>query len=358
MLVTGTDAGPAPLERTEVGDRGDLAVRALAGQPDLDVVGELGGEAGVAGREGDDAVGQVEFLQAGLGVADHLLHLGPGVGRSADADHLHLGELVLADQPAGVAPVRAGLGAETRCLCGQGDRQVRGRDDLVGVEVGERDLCGGDEEELALGDPGGEQVLLELGQLARARHGLAGDEERNGVLDVTVAAGVQVEHERDEGAFQGGADTAKDAEAWAGEFRGPPEVENAHALAQVHMVLRLEGEGGRVADTALLDGEVLGVTVGCLVGRQVRDGEEEPGQLLPDPLLLGLRLADLLRRDWRDSREERSRVWPRRARRRTASSPMSIRARASCIRGLSSGGFARKPKLASTDSFPRPDCVR
>jgi hypothetical protein len=37
-------------------------------------------------------------------------------------------------------------------------------------------------------------------------------------------------------------------------FGRPADVHDAHAFAEVHMVLRFEGEGGRSTDAAQLDG--------------------------------------------------------------------------------------------------------
>ncbi|ESQ03797.1 hypothetical protein B590_16204 [Streptomyces sp. PVA_94-07] len=45
---------------------------------------------------------------------------------------------------------------------GERQRQLSGRDDLVGVEVGQRNFRGRDQEQLPIGDAGLEQVLLEL----------------------------------------------------------------------------------------------------------------------------------------------------------------------------------------------------
>ena len=62
------------------------------------------------------------------------------VGRR-QLDHLDLVELVLADHPARVLAGSAGLGAKARRVSRQPDRQAVGRDDLVAVEVRQRDLA-------------------------------------------------------------------------------------------------------------------------------------------------------------------------------------------------------------------------
>ncbi len=73
--------------------------------------------------------------------------LGFGILRAADGDHLDLGELVLADQAARIAPRRPGFGAEARRQRGHahglGDL-VLGKD-LLAHKVGQGDFGGGNE---------------------------------------------------------------------------------------------------------------------------------------------------------------------------------------------------------------------
>src|SRR6202012_1223714 len=69
------DLGAAGLEIAEVGAARDLAVEALAGEPGLEVVGALGGEAHVAGAEQADPVVELEALEYLLGVAGEELGL-------------------------------------------------------------------------------------------------------------------------------------------------------------------------------------------------------------------------------------------------------------------------------------------
>src|SRR5699024_8508863 len=63
---------------------------------------------------------------------------------------------------------------------------------------------------------------------------------------------------------------------------------------EVDMVLGRERERLGSADPADLGGELLGVTIGCLVAGKVRDAQEELVQLLLDLHLFGLHLVDLL----------------------------------------------------------------
>lgn len=113
------------------------------------------------------------------------------------------------------------------------------------------------------------------------------------MLDVAVPLGVQVQEERRQGTLDGGAGTARDAEPGTGELAGTGEVEDAEGLAEVHVVLRLEGEGRRRADATDLDGVLVGVALGGAVERQVGNGQQEVAQLLLHLLLLRLGRPDL-----------------------------------------------------------------
>ena len=95
--------------------------------------------------------------------------------------HFHLGELVLADQPARVLAGGPGLGTETGRLRAIPQGQGGLFQDLVAVQVGQRHFRRGDQEEVPRLQP--EEILLELGQLPRAGHGLAVDHERRSDFD-------------------------------------------------------------------------------------------------------------------------------------------------------------------------------
>ena len=101
------------LEVAAVGAARDLAIGALPGQPDLEVVGLARRRSRCRPQHsGHDAVGQLQPLQHRLGAADHALVLGLRLLRRGDADQLDLVELVLADHAPGVLAGGAGLGAE------------------------------------------------------------------------------------------------------------------------------------------------------------------------------------------------------------------------------------------------------
>jgi hypothetical protein len=57
--------------------------------------------------------------------------------RLHDLNHLHLVELVLPDQPAGIAAVRARLRTKTRGMRGEAYRELYLFEDPTGHEIGE-----------------------------------------------------------------------------------------------------------------------------------------------------------------------------------------------------------------------------
>ena len=91
-------------------------------------------------------------------------------------------------------------------------------------------------------------------------------------------AGVQVEHELREGAFEAGAGADVDDEAGAGDLGGALEVEDAERLAELPVGLGREGEGAGLApgfdqQIVLLRGARRDV-VGGEVGEGFEDGAE------------------------------------------------------------------------------------
>ena len=167
LLALGAVAGlhPPGLEIAAVRAAGDLPVGVLARQPDLDVISLARGEAHVPGGQHDHPVRQAQGLQDPLGAGRHALQLLVGAFGKGDRNQLDLVELVLAQHPSGVLAGRTGLGAEAGGERRHPHRQVLGREDLAGRQVGQRHLGGGDQPQ-PLG--GAEQVLAELRKLAGA----------------------------------------------------------------------------------------------------------------------------------------------------------------------------------------------
>ena len=140
-------------------------------------------------------------------------------------------------------------------------------------------------------------VFLEFGKLRGAEHGVVAHEKRRRDLGVTVLAGVQVEHELGESALEPRESPLKHDEARARELRSRLEIHQAERLADLEMLLRLEGEIRWRAPFALFDiGVGIGPDrhVGCGI---VRDRGEQSPQLVVEPLFVGLaRLNGALQR--------------------------------------------------------------
>jgi hypothetical protein len=102
------------LEIATGGDRGDLAIGVLPGQPGLDVVGAPCAEAHVTHAQHDRAVGNAKTLKDALGAAEHAFLLFVRLIGMGDRHHLDLLELVLAEHAGGVAACRARFGPEAQ----------------------------------------------------------------------------------------------------------------------------------------------------------------------------------------------------------------------------------------------------
>src|SRR5919107_282177 len=130
----------ARLVRLEVRARRDFAEGVLRGQPHLQVVGLRRRAAHVAGRERDDAVVQPELLQNPLGVARQPFEFLVRVLGERELHQLDLVELVLADDAARVAAVRAGLRAEAGRVGDGLQRKLGGVEYLLAMDVRHRHL--------------------------------------------------------------------------------------------------------------------------------------------------------------------------------------------------------------------------
>ena len=183
---------------------------------------------------------------------------------------------MLTDDAAGVATGGTGLLAEAGGEGGVAARQGVGVEDLTGVQVGEHDLGGGNQEVVARDVIG---VVLELGQLTRAEHGLTLDDDgRPPLLEAT--ARVRVQEEVDKGALQAGAGATENGEAAAGELVAALEVEDVEVGAQVPVRLKVEVELARGAPAATLDVLVLVLTVRGGIARNVGQVSHEVVLLL------------------------------------------------------------------------------
>src|SRR3990172_9597788 len=150
LLVAIAQPDTPRLEVLAVRHRRDLAEGVLPRTPHLDVVRLRGGEPHVAGAEQRHAVVQPQPAEHLARVVEHLLVLRVALLRLRDLHQLHLVELVLADEAAGVLARGARLGPEAGRPCAVRDRQDVRLQDLAPVQVRERDLGRGGEVERGL----------------------------------------------------------------------------------------------------------------------------------------------------------------------------------------------------------------
>ena len=119
-----------------------------------------------------------------------------------ELDQLDFLKLVLADDAARVFARRSGFGAEAGSVGGEADGQAGLVEDFVAIEIGDRDLGGGDQPvvvvfELAPRDGFGiriraaKEVFSELGKLAGAEEALGVDHEGRQNFGVAVLLRVQ-----------------------------------------------------------------------------------------------------------------------------------------------------------------------
>lgn len=144
------------------------------------------------------------------------------------------------------------------------------------MQVGQNDLGGGDQEVIARDVIG---VILELGQLTRAKHGLTLDDDGRPPL-LKAAAGMRVQEEVDEGTLQAGAGATEDGEAATGELVAALEIEDIEVGAQIPVRLEVEVELARGAPTTTLDVLILVLTVRGGLARNVGQVSHEVVLLL------------------------------------------------------------------------------
>ncbi len=224
----------------------------------------------VAGAERHHAVRQLEPLQHRLRAPDHGLQLVVGLAGRDDLHHLDLVELVLADHPLGVLAVGARLAAIAGRERAVSSRQLGLGQDLGPVQRGERDLRGRNQVERAarVGLHRPEHLLLELGQHRHPDHGLRVHQVRHPDLGEAVLASVEIQHELHERPVEPGRRAPHHGEARLGDLARPVEVEDAEGLADLEVLLRLEGELSRRAPAAHLD-----VVIGRATHRHARVGQ-------------------------------------------------------------------------------------
>ena len=176
LAVAVTDAGAAGLEGFIVGAGGDFLIGILSRQPDLNIVGLGGVCSQIAGTQHNGAEGEPQADQDVFGIGGEFVQFLVALFGPGELDQLYLLELMLADDAANVAAIGAGLAAETRGVGAKLDRQVVFLQRFVAVNVGDGNLRGGDQPEIAV--LAFEQVGSELGELRGAVEAGGVDQER------------------------------------------------------------------------------------------------------------------------------------------------------------------------------------
>ena len=309
QLRLGAGLGPvadrhaARLVVAEVADAAHLEPALDAGCPDLEVVLAGLDEAHLAGAHQQHPVRQAQALEEDLGALGEPLELLLRLAGGDEADHLDLVELVDPENPARVAARGAGLAAEGRRVGGIADRQPIRLDDLVAVQVGDRDLGGRDQVEVVAGDD--VHLVLLVGNLPRA--GGAGRIDDGGRPDLghAVLAAVDVQEPVDEDALQCRSVADVDREAGAAHLGTAHQVDQAELLGELPvrppMVARQRFAPGTNGGVRLFPahrhvgvGRVRdpqhGVIELCLDGRELGVDRLDP---LPDPRRCGLQLRNL-----------------------------------------------------------------
>ncbi len=166
-------------------------------------------------------------------------------------------------------------------------RQRAGVEDLIAHEIGHRHFGRRDQVVTDLAAHG-EEILLELRQLARALQRIGVDEIRHVHLGVTVLARVHVQHELAQRPMQARDRAAEHDEARAGDARTGVEVDApGEPLSQLHVISRWKPEFSRRSPLAHLDVGVLVAAVGHGILQQVRQLELQA----VEPGLHGLQVA-------------------------------------------------------------------
>ena len=159
----------------------------------------MGRETQIAGAEIQHPVGQLESLKNRFGISGDLLM---GVSRLVGMNkpvELHLVELVQADQASGVAAIAARFPAETRAVSGVAQRKLIDRNDFIAMKRGDGDFSCRRQPQIVFSTA--KAFLGKFWELAGT--GEAGGIDQHRRQDFAIAlAGVQIQHEIDQGSLQ------------------------------------------------------------------------------------------------------------------------------------------------------------
>src|SRR6478735_817697 len=204
------DVEPARLEGGAVRGRGQLAVGALGGDPGFAVKLAGSGIAEVPRGRVDHAIGQLALGQHLLFPGQQARVFGGGLLDRGVDEHLHLVELVHADDAAGVLAVRTGLAAVAGALPGVADRAAREVQDFVRVVAGQGHLGGAHQVQVVLREAVDFGVVLDVE--SGALHGFRADQRRGDHGDEAGVDGLLHGH-LEQRHLQPGAHAAQEVEA-------------------------------------------------------------------------------------------------------------------------------------------------
>ena len=156
---------------------------------------------------------------------------------------------MLANNAAGVASIAAGLTAEAGCVAGVANAlptQLCIVENAVSRHIRYRDLCRGNKI-VTLIRIEAEKILLELGQLAGAAQRVPVDDVGYVDLAIAMLAGMQIQHELDQGPVQPSQRPVHDIESRAGNLTRGFEVHLPEAFPEGDMVEDREVEAARIA---------------------------------------------------------------------------------------------------------------
>ena len=237
----------ASLEILKIGAGAYLHIAAVAGHPDLDIIGLCGAEAEIAGAEAYDTVGKAETLKHAFGVVREFFKLRIAILGLCEFDELDLVELVLTYESPRITARAACLAAEACAVRAVFNGKLIAVKDVSPVQVGNGYLCGRDEEIIRTGDL--ESILLKFRELTRARHGSPVHHVRRQYLGIAVI-GMAVEEIADDGAFEPCAETAVNGEPCARNLACGCEIKDFQVFADVPMRFGFKIEFGGLAVAA------------------------------------------------------------------------------------------------------------
>ena len=191
--------------------------------------------------------------------------------RLHDAHQLDLIELMDPDETAGVFPVREGLPAKTRGKGHVGGRQIFQLENLLPMDVGNRDFRRGNQKQVV----GRRRVhlLRKLGELARAGQCGPTDQIRRSHFLVAMLSSMEIEHEVGEGANQAGPRPGVERKARAADFHAGGKIQDAKRRAQLPMGPRSKVEHWGIAPGAEYP-VGRSIAIGHLIQREIGQGEE------------------------------------------------------------------------------------